>query len=284
MSDTSVQAPGVRVLACQLAIPPVDSAKSRDAHLLKTADRLARALDDKPADLVVLPELSAMSYSRDAFDRLGELSEALDGPSAEVYGKLAARYRIHVAFGIARKDEDGVFISHVVAGPDGRCTGCYDKLHMAQFGASMEKDYFTAGDHLLVFEVGGMKVSTIICYDFRFPDLVATLCRDHGVRLVIHPVAFCRDGSFPSWHPIAIARAVENQVYFLSLNRAGGAYGESVWCPPWVDDGLEPERFGTEEAFRYFTVDNDVIERVRNEYPFGKDRLADYRGLAVCRT
>ncbi|HEX9583058.1 MAG TPA: carbon-nitrogen hydrolase family protein [Gammaproteobacteria bacterium] len=281
MSETRARAPRVRVLACQLAIPQVDSAESRDAHLSKTAEKIARALDAQPADLVVLPELSSMSYSRHAFDRLGELAETPDGPSAEVFGALAARYRTHVAFGIARAGKKRVYISHVVMGPDGRRVGFYDKLHMAQFGASMEKDYFSPGEHLLIFKVGSVTVSIVICYDFRFPDLAATLCRDHGVRLVIHPVAFWRDGSFPSWHHLAIARAVENQVYFLSLNRAGETYGESVWCPPWVGDGLEPERFGTEEAFRHFIVDNGVIERIRNEYPFAKDRLADYRGLGA---
>lgn len=283
MPDTSESAPGIRVLAGQLSVPPIDSAQSREAHLRQTAEKLERALDRQHADLVVLPELSGLSYSRETFARLGELSEPLEGPSASVYAKLAARHRTHVAFGIARRDGEAVLISHVVVGPDGRCLGCYDKLHMAQFGTSMEKDYFSPGDHLFVFEVEGIPVSAVICYDFRFPDLVATLCRDHDVRLVIHPVAFYRDGSFPSWHHIAIARAVENQVYFLSLNRAGEDYGDSIWCPPWVDDTLQPERFGTDENLRYFTVDNDLIERIRAEYPFGRDRLADYRGIRVDR-
>lgn len=271
----------VRVLACQLAIPPIASANDRDAHVDATAIKLDKLLEAESADLVVLPELSTLSYSRTTFEQLGELAESLDGRSVEVFAELAARRRVYIAFGIARTDNDRTLISQVVVNPRGEFEGAYDKLHMAQFGASMEKEFFSAGDHLLVFVVNGIRVAPVICYDFRFPDLISTLCRKHGVDLVIHPVAFYRDRSFPSWHHIATARAVENQIYYLSLNRAGETFGESIWCPPWIDDELAPDRFGTEQAFRYFTVDTKIIDRVRDEYPFADDRLPDYGKLNV---
>ena len=132
-----------------------------------------------------------------------------------------------------------------------------------------------------MFGVNAIRVAPVICYDFRFPDLISTLCRKYDVDLVIHPVAFYRDRSFPSWHHIATARAVENQIYYLSLNRAGEAFGESIWCPPWIDDELAPDRFGTKQAFRYFTVDSKIIDRVRDEYPFADDRLPEYGKLNV---
>jgi nitrilase len=36
---------------------------------------------------------------------------------------------------------------------------------------------------------------------------------------------------------------MENQVYLLSLNRAGADYGGSVFCPPWLDDDHPPQFF-----------------------------------------
>jgi hypothetical protein len=44
--------------------------EARDTHLERLADRIAVELSDAPADLVVLPELSAIDYSRDSFARL----------------------------------------------------------------------------------------------------------------------------------------------------------------------------------------------------------------------
>ncbi len=40
-----------------------------------------------------------------------------------------------------------------MVGPDGALVGHYDKLHLAQYGASMEKKYDHRGNHLFVFEV-----------------------------------------------------------------------------------------------------------------------------------
>ena len=277
----SATSPGkISVLACQIAVPDVENAAARDAHLERIADRIDGLLATRHADLVVLPELSAISYSRAAFDRLDELAEGPEGPSAERFGALARKHRAWFAFGVPRVDDGRFFISHMAVNPDGGYAGCYDKIHTAQFGASMEKDYFARGGRLLVLDVDGVRVAPIICYDFRFPDLTATLRRRHDIGLLIHPVAFYRDRTFPSWHHIAVARAVENQSYYLSLNRAGEEYGSSLWCPPWVDDELRPETFGTAEEFRYFSVDPEIIRRVRSEFTYDADRLSDYAGLA----
>lgn len=48
---------------------------------------------------------------------------------------------------------------------------------------------------------------------------------------------------FLAWHSFAVTRAMENQVYLLSLNRAGADYGGSVFCPPWLDDDHPPQFF-----------------------------------------
>ena len=71
-----------------------------------------------------------------------------------------------------------------VVGPDGEsCAGHYDKLHLAQYGASMEKEYFNRGNHLFhLFEVNGFRLSPIICYDIRIPELSRTLVVDHERR------------------------------------------------------------------------------------------------------
>ena len=70
-----------RILACQLAIPPIATAAERDRHLDQTAVKIGASLRREPADLVVLPELSSIDYSREAFERLDELAEPLRGSS-----------------------------------------------------------------------------------------------------------------------------------------------------------------------------------------------------------
>ena len=104
---------------------------------------------------------------------------------------------------------------------------------------------------------------------------------DHAVDVILHCGAYFRDRSFYSWHHFAISRAIENQVYLLSLNRAGSDYGRSLFCPPWADERRTPVTFAEyDEEFLRLQVRRDEIEQARRTYSFLADRLQDY-GLPV---
>ena len=181
-----------------------------------------------------------------------------------------------------RRDGDRTFISQVAIGPTGTTLGHFDKLHAAQFGHSMEKEFFSRGDHLLTFACAGLTVAPITCYDIRFPELSRTLVVDHGADLLLHCSAFSRDESFSSWHAFLTARAMENQVPVLGLSRAGAGWGGSMLCGPWVDDAHPPLRFPEhDETLVRFEIDPSRIAEVRRAYTFLGDRLPNYRGLPM---
>lgn len=266
------------LLACQPLIPATLTAQDRDAHVARLVTWLDRELSAAPADLVVLPELSTIDYSRDAFARLDVLAETPDGPSLAAFGALAERHGVAVSFGFARNTSDGFRISQAVIGADGGVLAIYDKIHLAQYGASMEKEYFQRGQHVAVFELNGIRIAPIICYDIRIPELCRSLALDQGVGLILHSGAYYRDESFNSWPAFAVTRAMENQVYFLSLNRAGADYGGSMFCPPWVDESVDVAVFPQHDAAcRRLVVDPDRLDQVRRDYSFLNDRLAAYR-------
>lgn len=270
----------LRLLACQIDIPPTTRAPERDAHLSRVAARVSDALERRPADLVVLPELSSIDYSRAAFDALDALAEPPDGPSFATWSRISRRHGCHVVYGYARREADRVFITQGVTGPDGGPVGHYDKLHLCHYGASMEKDYFTRGDHLLSFSVNGLICAPIICYDIRIPELCRTLTLDYRADLILHCGAYFRDESFATWHAFITARALENQLYLLSLNRAGANYGGSAFCQPWMDQTRPLERLADHaEELRYFDLSSDTVTTARSDYSFLADRLDDYAGL-----
>lgn len=267
----------LRLLACQIDIPPMTTAAERDRHLAATADLVRAALRATPADLVVLPELASIDYSRAAFDRLDDLAEPLDGPSFRAWSTLARDFGVHVLFGFARREGAAHYISVAAVDPQGQVIGHYDKLHLAQYGASMEKDYFTRGSRLLVFEVAGFRLAPVICYDIRIPELSRTLAIDHHVDAILHCGAYFRDVSFHSWHDFIVTRAIENQCYVLSLNRAGADYGGSILCRPWQDETTLPTLFPEHDAsFQLLRIDRAEIAVVRAEFSFLRDRLDSY--------
>ncbi len=147
----------------------------------------------------------------------------------------------------------------------------------------MEKEYFQRGDNLFVFELNGVRIAPIICYDIRIPELTRALCVQHEVDLILHCGAYSRDRTFYSWHSFIIARALENQVFILSLNRAGENFGLSLFSPPWVDELRPEQRFGEDEEYRQFEIDLAETSEVRRRIPFLSDRLPDYTELSLVK-
>jgi len=268
----------MQILAGQIAIPRTRSRGEQLSHLRRVAERIRGACAEKTPDLVVLPELAAQEYGEDAFACLAALDDDLHGPVVEAFADLARELGTTIAFGVARRAGKRRHISQVVVDPDGHLAGVYDKLHCAQFGASGEAAYFAPGERLLVTEIAGWRVGVMICYDLRFPELARRLA-DEGAELILHPVAFTRDFSFASWHAFVTARAMENQLYWLSLNRAGSAWGHSLLCPPLVDDECVPELFGSGEQWRWLTLDKAAVASARQRLPLARDRRGDLEVL-----
>ena len=265
------------LLACQVTIPTVRNAGQKFNHIDSMIEKISVSLGQRPAQLVVLPELATIEYSRDAFDQLAGLAENLDGPSVERMRGLATRYRTTFVFGMPRCSQGQYFISQLAIGCDGEILTCYDKLHICQYGASIEKEFFHPGQSLSVFSVAGFRFAPIICYDIRIPELSRSLTLEKEVDCILHCGAYYRDESFASWHSFAITRAMENQLYLLSLNRAGEQYGDSLFCLPWMDENQPEVHFSThDEDFRYLQIERSSIDEARENYTFLKDRLSDY--------
>ena len=269
----------LKVLACQVSVPRVQAPADRDVHVLALCDRIRQYLDGTDAvDLIVLPELCTIEYSAGAFSHLDNLAESIDGPSTQAFSQLAQESGAMVVFGMARSTKSGFAISQLIVDSTGQMVDCYDKMHLCHYGTSTEKDFFQAGERIVFVDLKGWRIAPIICYDIRIPELSRTLAVDHGVDLLLHCGAYFRDESFSSWHSFVITRAMENQVYLLSLNRAGADYGDSLFCPPWIDGDQPAQYFDTQdEAFRHLGLDPALLLDVRSRYTFLKDRHLVYQ-------
>jgi len=262
------------LLACQIAIPNTRSSTERDQHLQALQSRVDAQLTQQHAALVVLPELASVEYSNEAFANLSDLAERDDGASYRVWSELSVKHQCTIAYSYVQQDKTGdCFIASAIVGPDGKLIDIYQKQYLAQFGASSEKDCFKSGNKLVVFEVNGVRIAPIICADIRFPELARALTLEHGIDVILHQGAYARDSTFASWHHFAITRALENQVYLVSINRAGKDFGHSVVVPPWMDENHPSnELHEHDEQFAYVTVDKRVITKARSQYPFLQDK------------
>jgi len=226
-------------------------------NISRAAEIIRKTLN--PVDLFVLPELYTTGYSPKIFAQLDKFAEVKRGPSFEILSEVAKEKDCFISYGFPEISKEKYYISQVIINNQGKLEGIYRKINLAQFGNAVEKNYFTEGDWGFNFKIKETKIALATCYDFRFPEFIKAITSN--ADLLLHPSTFQKDNTFSSWHPFVITRAMENQVYVLSLNRAGPDFGSSIFCPPWVDDNNIPTVLGSKEGILYGTVDKNLIRK-----------------------
>lgn len=107
--------------------------------------------------------------------------------------------------------------SAVVISEAGRNLGTHHKTRLTPLDAVA----YTAGTNFSTFDLCGVKVGVVICFEgFRFPETTRE-CVRQGARLVLHPqnnTTRPNDWKLPIHHAMIITRAAENTIWFASCN------------------------------------------------------------------
>jgi predicted amidohydrolase len=189
------------------------------ANLKAMTARLAEAAD-LGAKLVVFPECAVTGYGFDSRAAVAAAAETLPGPAADAVARECARLGVWAVFGLLESAGDHVFNSCALIGPTGYFAS-YRKLHLPCLGA----DRFTdPGDRPFeVHDLGGLKLGMNICFDGSFPEAsrVLTLL---GADLVVLPTNWTTYSRTMA-SLVSAARAWENHIYYLAVNRVGDETG-----------------------------------------------------------
>lgn len=176
-------------------------------------DRIERALDAERADLWVLPELATTGYRfLDRAEALALAEPIPDGPSVARLCARSAALRATIVCGLAERDGDRLYNSAFVAS-EGRVVGVYRKSHLFED----EPDWCLPGDSgFRVFDVAGVKLGVMICFDWRFPEAARALALA-GAEVIAHPCCLVR----PQGPDVMKIRALENALFAVTANRVG---------------------------------------------------------------
>lgn len=160
-----------------------------------------------------MPELALTGYEFLDVAELRRYAEEVPGGASTVWLKtLAAKHHATFVMGLAEVAGSRLFNSALAVGPEGFAAR-YRKLHLFD----REKELFTPGNESLqVFEVGGVKIGMMVCFDWIFPEVARTLAL-RGAQIICHPanlmLGYCQKAMF--------ARSVENGVFTITANRIG---------------------------------------------------------------
>lgn len=192
--------------------------------------RIAEALRAAPdAELLVLPELASSGYNFESRDAAWAAAEPADGPLVELLTTIARERGTTYVSGFAERAGQELMNSAVVVSPEGR-VGLYRKAHLF----STERDLFAPGDlGFPVFEVGGVRLGVLICFDWRFPEAWRCLAI-RGADVVAHPSNLVIPGHAQRAVPV---HALINRYFVVTANRIGrerglGFTGRSILADP----------------------------------------------------
>jgi predicted amidohydrolase len=189
---------------------------------------LERALDlaaGTRAKLYVMPELLTTGYQFLDRDEARRLAEPVpDGRAVERLEDFTRGSSSWVIAGLAEAAGDQVFNSAVLVGPQG-FVGVYRKTHLFW---NETKTFDPGNTGFRVFDVEGVKVGIMICYDWIFPESARTLAL-LGADVIASPSNLV----LPWAQRGMIVRSIENRVYTVLANRYGresrGSQGELVF-------------------------------------------------------
>lgn len=229
------------------------------------------------ARLLVAPELALTGYSLGA--RFASIAEPADGAMITAIRTMAARHRLAIAVGFPEREGDVVYNSAILAAPDGPFH-IYRKCHL--YGPKERAAFAASSEPPAVFDLGGLKVGMLICYDVEFPEMVRGLALA-GADLVVVPTALPAGASAQQVSRIIVpARAMENQLFIayadLCGTENGASYeGRSVIAAP---DGEHLASAGTEETLLFARINRSAYVTTEAETPYLADRKPDvYRKL-----
>jgi len=167
------------------------------------------------SDIIVFPELCTTGYFFQSKEESMSYAEEFEGPAVASMQEISSRTEKILIFGFAERDGDDVYNSAAILMPEEEKSGVYRKTHLfykeRYCFAEGNSGYFVIDD-----KKRDIKIGTMICYDWRFPEASRSLGL-LGADLIVCPSNLVT----PVWPKVIPARAIENKVYFAVANRCG---------------------------------------------------------------
>jgi len=233
-------------------------------------NRIEEMLVGKSADLFVLPELFATGYRFKNMDEAHQFAEPVPGGMTSSFLlSLAKKNNAHFIAGLVEIEGDRIYNSSVILGAKG-FIGRYRKIHLFD----TEKSCFHTGrDAPPVFDLDGVKVGVMICFDWRFPETARSLALK-GADIIAHPSNLV----LPHCPQAMITRCLENRIFAITADRVGEEeripgekltfIGQSQVVDP--DGNILVRASETAEEVHIIEID---LEKARDKYLNAKNEI-----------
>ncbi|MGD9706840.1 MAG: nitrilase-related carbon-nitrogen hydrolase [Candidatus Delongbacteria bacterium] len=241
--------------------------KDTEANLSKAVSKFKGL---KGGGIAVLPEMFIPGYDRKNMEYWSDKWQEV----VMEFSGAAKENGTAVIFTTPVRENGNIFNRAFFIDNEGKVLSTYDKVHL--FRLMDEDNIFDQGNKLGVFSYEEWTVGLNICYDIRFPESQRKLWSE-GANLMIVPATWPYK-RVDAMIKLSYARAIENQCYFVIVNRASEREenptygGNSMVIAP---DGTLVTGCGHREDFKSAEIDISNVEKYRKLIDCRADRRTD---------
>jgi N-carbamoylputrescine amidase len=287
-----------------------DAATNDMAANLDRAVEQVREAARRGSQIICLKELfNAPYFCKSQQCERFDYAESIPGPTTDTMQKLAKELKVVIIVPIFERQAAGVYRnSAAIVDADGSLLGVYRKMHIPDDPLFNEKYYFTPGDAIRddrmdrigemarqasgfhVWKTRYAKVGVLICWDQWYPE-AARITSLLGADILFYPTAIgwhpaekaeWGEAQVEAWRTMQRAHAIANGIFVASPNRIGhedepNTNGITFFGHSFISDpfGRLLADAGTEEAILTATCDPKLMETIRRNWPFLRDRRVD---------
>lgn len=219
------------------------------------------------AELVIFPEMTLTAFSMSISNTAEDSGSSA---TVESFKGLAREFQIAILFGVVYVDGNKATNNAVLIDSSGAVKASYRKIHPFAFAG--EDKAFNGGIEIISVQFGDMKIGLTICYDLRFPEIYSAL--GNQCDLIVN-IANWPARRVNHWNTLLKARAIENQVFMVGVNRTGVdgnglEYQRSSQVINPNGDLLEP--LFSEDEMDLFEITPSFISQFRQSFSTRQDR------------
>ncbi len=266
----------MRVALCQLSISSDPS-----VNLGRVKAAVAEAAG-QGAGLAVFPEATLARFGTD----LRAAAETLEGPFCRGLSMTARARGVGIVAGIFEPASGGRVYNTVVAyDATGALLAAYRKIHLFDALGQRESEFVAPGSDPVIFDLGGLRIGVLTCYDIRFPELARALAAG-GAELLVVPAAWAA-GLFKEEHWVTLvrARAIENTMWVAAADQVPDPADPAAGAPTGIGRSMLVDPMGTVRldlgpgaGIAVGEVDSGVTAQVRAVLPSLEHRREDVFG------
>ena len=225
------------------------------------------------SELVVLPELFTTGYD---LQHWSQYATSRDRGDFARLANLARTHNIAIAGSMLEADAERCYNTLAWVNASGEISAAYRKAHL--FRLMDEHRWLAPGNQTTLVQTPAGPVGLGICYDLRFCEFFRRYALEGACLAVV--VAQWPARRVSHWRTLLRARAIENQMFVLGVNRCGKSGdelfgGASALIDPWGEVVCEAENTPT---LLHAEIDLARVSEIRAQIPVFSDRRADIYG------